>query len=49
MTPGTLSVDLNEEKSSLYVHWINAKVIEPEETSEAIAKPFERFLTRVFE
>ncbi|TEU15474.1 MAG: hypothetical protein E3I12_00340 [Hadesarchaea archaeon] len=48
MTPGTLSVDVNEEKSSLYVHWIDVKAIEPEETSRQIARPFERFLRRIF-
>jgi len=48
MTPGTLSVDVNEEKSALYVHWIDVKAIEPEETSRQIARPFERFLRRIF-
>ena len=48
MTPGTLSVDINEEESSLYVHWINVKEVEPEQTSKEIARPFERFLRRIF-
>lgn len=48
MTPGTLSVEVNEEKPSLYVHWINVKTVEPEKTSTEIAGPFERFLRRVF-
>lgn len=48
MTPGTLSVDVDEKKSSLYVHWIDIKAIEPEQTSRQIAWPFERFLRRIF-
>lgn len=48
MTPGTLSVEVGEEESSLYVHWIDVKAIEPEQTSRQIAWPFERFLRRIF-
>lgn len=48
MTPGTLSVDVDEEKPCLYVHWIDVKTVEPEQTKAEIAKPFERFLTKVF-
>jgi multicomponent Na+:H+ antiporter subunit E len=25
LTPGTLTVDINEEKNDLYIHWINVK------------------------
>jgi len=48
MTPGTLSVEVDEEKPRLYVHWINAVTVEPVQTKAAIAEPFERFLTKVF-
>ncbi len=48
MTPGTLSVEVQEEKPRLFVHWIDVKAVEPEQTKAAIAKPFERFLTKVF-
>jgi multicomponent Na+:H+ antiporter subunit E len=48
MTPGTLSVDVSEDGSSLYVHWIDVKAVEPEQTSRQIAWPFERFLRRIF-
>jgi multicomponent Na+:H+ antiporter subunit E len=48
MTPGTLSVEVDEKKPSLYVHWINVKAVEPAQTKAAIAGPFERFLTKVF-
>ncbi len=29
LTPGTLSVDIDEERNDLYVHWINVKNTEP--------------------
>ena len=48
MTPGTLSVEVDESKPCLYVHWINVKALEPSQTREFIAKPFERFLSKVF-
>ena len=48
MTPGTLSVEVDEAAPGLYVHWINVKAVEPELTREHIAKPFERFLKRIF-
>ena len=48
MTPGTLSVEVNEEEPSLYVHWINVEAVEPEQTNRQIAWPFERFLRRIF-
>ena len=48
MTPGTLSVDVDERKPCLYVHWIDAKVIEPERTHDAIARRFEHYLKVTF-
>ncbi len=48
MTPGTLSVDVVENKSSVYVHWIDVKAVDPKKTSAEIAMPFERFLRRIF-
>jgi len=48
MTPGTLSVEVNEEEPSLYVHWIDVKTVEPDKASAEIAGPFERFLRRIF-
>lgn len=48
MTPGTLSVEVDEAKPCLYVHWINVKALEPSQTRELVAKPFERFLSKVF-
>jgi multicomponent Na+:H+ antiporter subunit E len=48
MTPGTLSVEVDEKKPSLYVHWIDVKAVEPDKTRTMIARPFERFLKGVF-
>lgn len=48
MTPGTLSVEVGEEERCLYVHWINVKGVEPKLTNKQIARPFERFLRRIF-
>ena len=48
MTPGTLSVEVDEKERCLYVHWIDVKGVEPKLTREQIAKPFERFLRRIF-
>jgi multicomponent Na+:H+ antiporter subunit E len=48
MTPGTLSVEVDEEKPSLYVHWIDVATTDPKQVSERIARPFERYLRRIF-
>jgi multicomponent Na+:H+ antiporter subunit E len=48
MTPGTLSVDVDEKAPSLYVHWIDVKTVDPGRTREAIARPFEKYLRRIF-
>ena len=48
MTPGTLSVEVDEKEPSLYVHWISAATTEPKETKAEIAGPFERYLRRIF-
>jgi multicomponent Na+:H+ antiporter subunit E len=48
MTPGTLSVEVEEGEPSLYVHWIDVKAVEPDKAGAEIAGPFERFLRRIF-
>jgi len=47
MTPGTLSVDVDDRKGKLYVHWIDVETVESRETAARVAFPFERFLRRV--
>lgn len=44
MTPGTLSVDVDEEKPEIYVHWITAESLDDKEVQEKIGRPFEKFL-----
>jgi len=44
MTPGTLSVDVDERKPCLYVHWIDAKTVKDEEAKREVGGPFEKFL-----
>ncbi len=45
MTPGTLTVEIDEGEPRLFVHWITAgDKTSPEEAFDGIGKPFERFL-----
>jgi multicomponent Na+:H+ antiporter subunit E len=48
LTPGTMTVDLTDD-GTLYIHWINVKSTDTEKATEYIAKPFEYFLSRIFE
>lgn len=43
MTPGTLTVDIDEEESNLFVHWISAEAVE-EEVQSKIGEPLEKYL-----
>ena len=47
MTPGTLSVDIDEEH--LYIHWIYVQAEEVEEASRIIVRKFEKLLARIFD
>lgn len=49
LTPGTLTVDVNEATKELYVHWITARSRDPEENSAKVAVRFEGLLKEVFE
>nr|WP_304363819.1 Na+/H+ antiporter subunit E [Jiella sp. LLJ827] len=46
LTPGTLSVDVSEDRSTLYVHAIDAS--DPEEARADIANGFERKILEAF-
>ncbi|MDZ7725445.1 MAG: Na+/H+ antiporter subunit E [candidate division KSB1 bacterium] len=48
LTPGTLTIDVDEKKS-IYVHWIDIKSKEVNECTELIGNRFEPLLTEVFE
>lgn len=49
LTPGTLTIDINEQKKELYIHWINVKTQNIDEATEEIGNRFEKTLTEVFE
>jgi len=49
LTPGTLSVDIDEQGGFLYVHWIDVRDKDIEKASQLIVQRFERILRKIFE
>ncbi len=49
LTPGTMSVDIDQENGFLYIHWIDVKAQDIEKATEIIVKVFEDVLRRIFE
>jgi len=49
LTPGTMSVDIDQENGFLYIHWIDVKDKDVQKASELIVKNFEDVLKRIFE
>ncbi|MBN1576283.1 MAG: Na+/H+ antiporter subunit E [Chitinispirillaceae bacterium] len=49
LTPGTMSVDLDEENGIIYIHWINVVSTDIDEATERIVSRFERVLAKIFE
>ena len=49
LTPGTLSVDIDQEGGFLYVHWIDVKNKEVEAATRMIVRRFEPILRKIFE
>lgn len=49
LTPGTFSVDVDQEQGYLYIHWIDVKTQDVEEASREIVSTFEKILKEVFE
>ena len=49
LTPGTMSVDIDEENGFLYIHWINVRDKDMQKATEIIVKVFEDILRRIFE
>jgi multicomponent Na+:H+ antiporter subunit E len=47
MTPGTMSVDIDDD--ILYIHWIWVRDLDLEKATHSIAGPFEKYLMRIFE
>jgi len=48
-TPGTVVVDLDEEKKVFYVHWIDVKGVDPETTYKNISMTFEKYAKKIFD
>lgn len=46
LTPGTLSIDIIDD--TFYVHWIDVKTTNPEESYKEIAEKFEKILLKIF-
>lgn len=49
LTPGTLSVDIDEENGYLYIHWIEVRDKDVERATKLIAERFEKILVEIFE
>ncbi len=49
LTPGTMSVDIDQENGFLYIHWIDVKDKDIQKATEIIVKTFEDVLRRIFE
>ena len=49
LTPGTMSVDIDQENGFLYIHWIDVKDKDIQRATEIIVKVFEDVLRRIFE
>lgn len=49
LTPGTMSVDIDEENGFLYIHWIDVKDKDIQKATERIVNIFEDILRRIFE
>jgi len=49
LTPGTLTVDVDQERGFLYVHWIDVKDKDIEKATEIVVERFEKILRRIFE
>ena len=48
-TPGTVVVDLDEDRRYYYVHWINVKAPDEKTTYENIVKTFEKYAKKIFD
>lgn len=49
LTPGTLTIDVDEKNKAIYVHWIDIKSKDVKTCTEMIGNRFEPLLTEVFE
>jgi len=49
LTPGTMSVDIDKDRSVLYVHWIDVRSHDIESATHIIVERFEKILRKIFE
>jgi len=49
LTPGTMSVDIDKDRSVLYVHWIDVRSHDIESATQIIVERFEKILRKIFE
>ena len=49
LTPGTMSVDIDKDKSVLYIHWIDVRSCDIEVATRMIVERFEKILRKIFE
>lgn len=48
-TPGTVVIDVDEDRKLFYVHWINAQVLEDQEARKSVSEVFEKDVSKIFE
>jgi multicomponent Na+:H+ antiporter subunit E len=48
-TPGTVVVEIDEEKKVFYIHWIDAKTLDPVKAREEISLIFEKYSKKIFD
>lgn len=49
LTPGTFTVDIDQENGYLYIHWIYVQTEDIGKVSKIIVRRFERILEKIFE
>jgi multicomponent Na+:H+ antiporter subunit E len=48
-TPGTVVVEIDDVEKAFYVHWIDAKTLDPEEARKEISLVFEEYSKKIFD
>ncbi|RLG83566.1 MAG: cation:proton antiporter [Thermoprotei archaeon] len=48
-TPGTVVVDIDPKRKVFYVHWINARTLDPEQARKHVSETFEKYAKRIFD
>lgn len=48
-TPGTIALHVDTSRKILYVHWLTAKTLDPQETRKEITSKFEDVIEKIFE